>query len=465
MKHLVFVAFVLVFVGCGGGEKEICTELVSGSSPLFDPYAAESGMVRVRVGVDGLGQYDDATSELSPSEKSACVSGEFDEGGVNVRAEGFDEDGNLVAFGSASGVGTEGDETVTIKFRRNVAVVTHLANPRQDRPASKAYVIDVAKRTLIGTTRLPGAEPIGRGVSTRGGDSILVAFDDGPAGFIGELSADTGEWRGISLNQPQDLALAIPGQRVGIAVGGGSLTYVDFDAGSVLHEFPMIGGRVRDGAISLDGRRAIIIVDRTPGTLIADLTDNCTSAFERDRCLVALDVVPDPGGVAISSDGGIGYIVSAQSGGVVQLDLARLSTRQMGGVFPAGVFAAAFSDQIQSVLAIERRADGTGRVHTFVVPTEGAVSANDAIQTNLNPMDISADPSGRRAIVVSVGTSTETAGLTVIETAFDVAQDRLKIPVGSSRLYPEDPEDAFMIGDFTFHQRYQPARVAVLNGR
>lgn len=468
MKRLVFSTALLIAASCGGGDKEICVELASGTSPLFDPYAAGSNMVKVRVAVDGLGQYDDATSELSTTEKSTCITGAFDEGGVTIRAEGYDDDGNVVAFGSASGVGTVGDESVVIKFRRNIALVTHEANERQQQPASKVYAIDVAQRNLIGSTRLPGNNPIGRGVSARGGDSMLVVYDDAMSGFVGELSADTGEWRSIPLMRPQDLALAVPGQSVGIVVGGGSLSYVDFDAGRVLHEFGMVGGLVRDGAISKDGKRAVVIVDRSPGTLIIDLSDNCTATFDRERCLAALAVVSDPGGVALSSDGGIAFVASAQSGDVARIEMQTLTTRTLDGSFPAGVFAATFSDQIQSVLALERRPDGTGRVHTYIVPAEGAISAEDAVQTHLNPVDISADPSGRRAVIVSVGTSTQTAGLTIVETAFDTLADRLEVPIGSSRLYPEDPDDTYMIGgnrDFIYHQRYRPARVAVLNSR
>lgn len=469
MKRSLWIfAGAAVFASCGGGEKEICVELASGTSPLFDPYAAGSNMVKVRVAVDGLSQYDDATRELSLTEKSTCVTGEFDEGGVAIRVEGYDEDGNVVGFGSATGVGMEGDASVVIKFRRNVALVTHEANARQQQPASKVYVIDVAQRNLIGSARLPGTNPIGRGVSARGGDSMLVVYDDSAAGFLGELSADTGEWRSIPLMRPQDLALAVPGQNVGIVVGGGALSYVDLEAGRVLHEFAMVGGIVRDGAISNDGKRAVVIVDRNPGTLIIDLSENCTAGFDRERCLAALAVVPDPGGVALSADGAIAYIASAQSGEVARIETQTLSTRTLGGAFPSGVFAVSFSDQIQSLLGLERRPDGTGRVHTYVVPAEGSIGGESSVQTHLNPVDISADPSGRRAVIVSVGTSTQTAGLTIVETAFDTLADRLQIPVGSSRLYPEDPDDTFMIqgnDDFIYHQRYQPARVGVLNGR
>lgn len=461
----VLIGVSMLAAACGGGgTRKLCAELKSGSNALFDPYAAGSGVTKVRVTMDGLGQYDEAVQDLGPADRSACIEGEFDEGGVNVRVEGFDEDGNVVAFGSANGIGADGDETVSISFRRNVAVMTNQNNDRQAKPASKVYVIDVVKRTLIGETTLPGTNPIGHGVSSRGGDELLVTYDDGMSGFVGALSADTGEWRSFPLMFRQELALGSAGRPIGLVAGGGHVSIVDLDAGTVLHDF-VVGGVVRDGVVSAENSRAIVITSATPGVVLVDLSTNCTNGFDTDHCIRALDVVPNPGGVALSSDGVLAFIVSSQTGAVVEMDLRTLETKTMEGNYPAGVGAACFSDEIQSILALERRTDGAGRVHTFVVPVEHAVAADDAVQTNLNPVDLSCDPSGRRAIAVSVGTSTETAGLTVVEASFDAAQDRLNLPVGSSRLYPPDPNDTYQDGDFTLHQRYQPAHVAILNGR
>jgi hypothetical protein len=460
------LALGLIFLsGCGGcsSSTKIGVTLESGTCALFDAYAADAAMTKVRITADGLGQYDDVVVDLEPSVKSAEIEGAFDEGAVAVRVEGFNLDGNVVAYGVASVDISEGDQNIAIKLRRNVAISTHADLDGQDDPAGKIYAIDVVRRTLLGTLRLPGTSPRAQRISSRGGDSMLIVYEDAGAGFVAEMSADTCEMRTIPLTGRQDLALAIPGRPIGVVGGGGSLSFVDFDQGRVLADLD-IGGSVRDGAISADGSRAVFVVDVAPGVVLVNLTENCTSSFMPSSCRVALDVVSEPGGVAISPDGLFAFVASSNNGAVARIDLSRNTSVPLK-TFPTGVFQIAYSAEIPALLGVQRSPDGTGRVHTYVLANDKSTFAEDGIQTYLNPVDISADPTGRRAIVVSIGTSTASSGLTVIESAFNAVAGSLRAPIGSSRLYPPDPDDTYGDGDFLLHQRYRPTSVAVINGR
>lgn len=461
------IALALVFLaGCGGCDSstKFGVTLASGTCALFDAYAADANLSKVRITADGLGQYDDVVVDLDPEVRSTSIEGAFEEGPLQLRAEGFDVDGNLVAYGAASVLVEDGDQDVTLKLRRNVAVATHAPNDRQANPAGKLYALDVARRTLIGSVSLPGTNPQARRISARGGDSMLIAYDDGASGFLAEMSADTCEMRSIALNQRQDLALGVPGLPISVVAGGGKLTFLNIDEGRVLSELNL-GGNVRDGVISNDGTRAVFVVDVRPGVVLVNLTENCTSSFSPDACRVALDVVTDPGGVALSPDGLLAFVASSEDGAVARIDLSRNSSVPLAGRFPTGVFQIAYSAEIPSLIGVQRSPDGTGRAHSYILASNKSTFPEDAVQTYLNPLDISADPTGRRAVIVSAGTSTASAGLTVVESSFDAVGGGIRAPIGTSRLYPPDPDDTFVDGSFTLHQRYQPASVAVINGR
>jgi hypothetical protein len=104
--------------------------------------------------------------------------------------------------------------------------------------------------------------------------------------------------------------------------------------------------------------------------------------------------------------------------------------------------------------------NGASRVLSFVVlPPEG-LSVEEGTPSLNYPSGMASDAAGRRIIVVSGGTSSDDAGLTVIDTFPD------HLPDGSSTLYPLDPDDTYVSpGGTTLRHRWRPADVAVIYGR
>ena len=133
----------------------------------------------------------------------------------------------------------------------------------------------------------------------------------------------------------------------------------------------------------------------------------------------------------------------------------------LGGSFSGVVENAVYSDKSLSVLAIQRNpAENISRVLSYSVLGRDGLGLANAVGTLSEPSGIAAGPGGRRVIVVSAGTSTRSAGLTVIDTDLDLGPD------GSTTRYPLDPDDTFVTpAGFTERQRYRPNKVAVLYGR
>lgn len=445
-------------------EVTVTVTLATSTSELIDPFRGTTGLRKVRVTVDGSGPYDDVSMDLSGealASRSVSIGGYPGEGRTSVRAQGFDDLGNLVAYGEVE-VELAGDVSVAVPFHRNLAFVAHLEEESQANPAGTIYVVDVASRTFAAKLRLAGARPIAAGVSARGGEGILVAYADGGAGFLGVLTAATGEWAHIPLGQAHDLAVGAPGARLAVAAGGGSLEIIDLDAKAPIASAPL-GGTVADGAMSADGSRAIFAL-RDAGVVVVDLGDQCATSFDAARCLRALDVVESPAGIALATDGRTAFITSAREKVVFAYELDKLRTIALPNGFATPVGPAAYSPEIQAVVAVGEGESGPApRVMTYVVPGGQAVASSVSPPTLLRPLDIAADASGRRLVVVAAGTSSATAGLTVVETAVN-ASGQVSV-VGGTGLYPTDPDDTFLDGGLVAHQRYRPARVAVLYGR
>ena len=117
----------------------------------------------------------------------------------------------------------------------------------------------------------------------------------------------------------------------------------------------------------------------------------------------------------------------------------------------------------ESLLCIEAGDELTDsfRVHAFIVAASRGFQAESAVSTLPGASGISAAPGGSRLVVVSVGTTTAAAGLTMIDARLDPGPD------GSTATYPLDPDDKFTIlnSKVEVRQRYHPQKVAVLYGR
>lgn len=434
---------------CGDPTHSISVSLSRPSLDVLDPYTADIGLEKVRVVVDGAEFADRTVVELGLDEASASFDSYPELAEARVSAFGYDSRGNVVAFARRDLSVTE-DLNLDIPLRRNLAYVTHRANPAQDRPESVLYAIDLTTRGLVSKLRLPGTAPAARSVTTRGGASLLVTGQDAGQGLVMIVSADDHSVETIALDRPQDLTLGVEGSPTGVVLGGGVVSFVDFDTKTQTEVFNRpVGGRVLDAVITPDGRRALVVVDVSPGLLRVDLVT---------REVTSLNVIPEPAGVALGTDGRVAYVTSSTDKQVVAVDLENGRTRPYSG-FVKGVGPAAFADDIEAVLALDPGSGGgAGRVLTFLVPSETAFGIDEAIRTSAAPVDIAMDGAGLRAMVVSAGTSTETAGLTVVEATESAI-------LGANALYPTDPEDRYLDGPLELGQRYQPSGVAVLYGR
>lgn len=446
---LTLVIAGLAAAGCGDATHRVSVTLTRASDPALDPYQAGSGLAKVRVVVDGVEATEQSIVELGLDETSAVFERYPEVERVRVSAYGYDAAGNVVAFARRDRLSVTEDLEVTMPLRRNLAYVTHRPNPGQDRPAGVLYLIDLNTRALAGKLRLPGTAPRARSVTARGGASLLVTFDDQGAGSVLILSADDHSTREISLRQPQQITLGVEGSPLGVILGGGLVSFVDLDAGAVVDQIQPIGGRVLDAVISPDGRTALAVIDVPPGLLRIDLV---TQTVE------SLNVLPEPGGVALAEDGRVAYVTSTTERSVVAVDLENGRTQVLSG-FVKGVGQAAYADEIDAVIALDVDEGGApGRVLTYLVPSDSALGVDEGIGTLAFPTGIAMDGAGRRALVVAAGTSTQSAGLTVVEVTAEAV-------LGASALYPTDPDDRFLDGSFEVGQRYQPSDVAVLYGR
>lgn len=444
------IAMAAAAAGCGEASQTVTVRLTRASLEKLDPYAPSVGLASVRVRLVGTAGSDEAVRDLGLDEDVAVFEGFPMAEAATVIVEGLDGPGNLLAFGRATGLSVTEDLDVSVAVRRNLAYVTHRPNPGQAGPDAVIYQIDLATRGLAGRVRLPGTAPSARGITARGGDELLVTFQDGAQGKVGVLSAADDTVTTIDLPRPQDLTLGAPASPIGVAVGGGVVTFVDFDAGTV-EAFPRpVGGRVLDGVISEDGRRALVVVDAAPGLIQIDL---------EGREVESVNIIANPSGVALSQDGRQAYVTSATEREVAAVNLDNLRVEVLGG-FVKPVGEATYNDALDAVLSLDVDPDnGAGRVLGFIAPADEALRVDEGVRTLNFPTGIASDGIGRRAMVVAAGTSTQTAGLTVLEARPG------SLPEGASALYPVDPDDRFEVGPSSFGQRYQPSDVAVVYGR
>lgn len=498
------LAFCALLAGCGGGTATVSVELSVSEVLEYDPYRSSDRLTNVRVTIDGPERHDDAVRDV-PLDGRRVQFEEFPtERAVTITARGFDRAGTLIAFGRAEGVQVDDDVSVTIPFRRSVAFVTHQpicgGGCGQDSACADAgsgfrcepiadtctacsgegracvrrgagstcartyertspapgliYVIDLVTRALVKRIPIPGVSPRAHGITARGGDALVVTYSDASGHHVGWMSLDREEWTSIPIERPADLAVLGRGP-IGVAAGGGAVTIFDaVQKKVVLTE--QIGGRVLDAAIGGEtGQRAILVTSVPPGLVLIDL-----ERADSPSSISSPGEVRGASGVALSEDGKFAFVTSSERRDVVTVDLQTGALATLPDGFSGPVDAAVYSDAMRSVLAIQRDDDeGIARVLAYSVLKKVGSPATSAVGTLPAPSGIAAGPGGRRLVVVSAGTSTQTAGLTVIDADLEDGFD------GSTVSYPLDPDDTFVQGSVTGRQRYQPSRVAIVYGQ
>lgn len=456
--HAVLLLFCGLTAGCDGEEaRSLEVRLLTASVQALNPFLSAPDLRRVRVFVQGTEQHDDAIFDVDPTGDQRRVT--FDglvSLEVSVGIEGFDGAGAVVAFGRSGVVDLSSNSAVDVPFRRNLAYVTHEPNDDQDQPARWIYAIDLATRALVDRIQIPGNAPVARSITAQGGEAMIVTWQDGSAGYSGLLSLDDHALDGgVELPAIQDTTLGVPGTSLGVALGRGQVSLVDFQAGTS-DRLSRVGGRVLDAVIGGDGRRALVAVGSPSALLLVDL--------ER-QTVEGQNVIPDPSGVALDAAGRLAFVTSSSSPRVVAFDLANKQANVLtGGGFAAPVDLAVYSESLQAVLGVNR--DQTiGRILAYSIAAEQGTPLDGAVETLENPAAIAADGTGRRFVVVSAGSSTASAGLTIV----DSSANELR---GSGRLYLGDPEDTVLLPSgapnqppVIVRQRYQPRSVAIVYGR
>ncbi|MBI4819817.1 MAG: hypothetical protein HY791_26320 [Deltaproteobacteria bacterium] len=506
-RNLAFIGLALT--ACGQPEALVTVELSLPSKEQLDPYRFSDRLVSVRVSVDGPDRFDDVSKDLALTDRKAEFEAFPAERAVTIVVEGLDRLGNLIAYGRVENLQVDDDVSVQVPFRRLLAYVVHrpvcgggcgdgracvdvldgyacqpVLTPeecvdsegaalscgdqtacvtyrggpscrskfdRVSKGTEVVYVIDLLTRALVDRVQIPGEGPRALGISPRGGEGVMVTYTAGGKGFVGLLKSADHEWETLELDSIQDLALLGPGQNIGMAAGGGQISVFDWSKKDVVKTDPA-GGRVLDGKLGYGGRRAIFVINKEPGVILVqpDIPTNQNISI----------AVAGAAGVAVDEKGELAYVTSSVEQTVTGVDLARAgnSVRLNGGV-AATCGAAAFSAAMQSILCIEAGTNPRPRVHAYSVATSSGWKLETAVGTLPDPSGIAAAPGGARLVVVSAGTTTTSSGLTMIDTDIEVGPD------GSTISYPTDPDDTFVRGSSTIHQRYQASRVAVLYGR
>jgi hypothetical protein len=422
---------------------------------------------------------------------------------TRVRVEGLDALGNVIAYGERVGVDLNGgDQTVEIQFRRALAYVIHEPTCQGGCPSGQTcvlfggasgaagcqpsstgctscgsaesciltpnaqsaceptyskssggelfvYALDINSRTLISPTdgriRIPGTAPRAYGITAVGGEGVAVTVQDGMSWFVDFLSADDHQWSTIPVPGPVDLAL-IGDNHNGVAAGPGGSYSISLDEKTATLWSKMLSGHVFSGALGADRRKALLAMRGLNGGLLFDLSRPGDAA-----AVSVAGALTSPVGIAITGE--LQSAIASQCGQDGRADSVNVFTglETMGGsamnVFSTTVAGCAWSAGTQRLFAIE----GDGE---HISDSVGDVN----FTTYERIQQIAAGPEAQRLLVISAGTSSLTAGITAIDPAPRTDPMNTDFPAAEWSIlqYPIDP---------ITHERYQPSRIAILNGR
>jgi DNA-binding beta-propeller fold protein YncE len=437
VRTLIVVVLLAVAAGCGS-EVDVAIELRTSTLPQLAAFT--DAVRRVRVTLRSEGGEEEAIFDRDAPLERLSVGFPSEEGSVEVEA--FDAQGNVRAYGRT---GVERlDEPVVVSVRRNLAYTIHLIGAG-DRPESTVYAIDVVDRAVVERIRLPGSLPEAQSVTAWGGRALLFSVRDVNEGRVVIMSTDDHSFRDVVLSHIPDVALAPENGRVGIALGGGQLSFIDFEAGEVLEGGASVGGRVLDAGISPDGRRALVTVDLfPPGLVDVDL---------RRREVAGATVLQRPVGVAVDRDDGQAYVTSSEIRSVAAVDLpsGRSSPFSSSLVAPGGL--AAYSSTMDGLVTVAEEGP-VATVYAFGTLAGQSIAGSAVVFDEVT--GLVTDGPGRRTVLVSAGGFEGDPGLTIMDHRFN------EFPEVTSTVYPQDPEDrSGTDGPF---RRYRPLGVAIPYG-
>ena len=422
-------------LGCGEGASGPL-ELVLGvaSTEALDPFGERSGMAWLEVRLEGDDPLEERVVRLDPAARRHRLADPGQPASVEVAGHALG--GAAVAYGRASVDGG----AVEVLFRRNLAYVMRAAGEAGPPAADAILAFDPEQRSVVDRIALPGESPRIRSLAPRGGRGLLALWQDGRQGFVAELSLDDHRWtEPIPLPGVQNRVLGVEASSTALVLGGGRVRFVDLVDRTVVDLGRPVGGRVLDAAMTDDGRFALAAIDLSPpGLLLIDVVA---------QTLEPQTLVPDPVAVAYDHREDVAWVVSGSTGEAVAFDPARRRLRSRSGLgFSRSMAFAAVAPAARALIGVRPTDGGGGEV--LALDLDGGGLLGGALPTLPAPTAIAVDATGRRALVTAVGSSTASAGFTVV----DLFDDRIE---GATQLSVRDREGG----------RFRPGGAVMVYGR
>jgi len=497
------LGFCLLFAfACAEPTVNVTVELSPSTKDSLNPFSNGLDLERIRVRIDGPDRFDEAWVDLAEGEFKAEFSSFPSERTVRVEVKAFDAAGILRAYGRKKEVRLESDTVaVQIPFRRLLAYVTHasicdgrcrpehacvdagrgfeclalsdqcmncgaqeacvsasrqnlcLSNyAGENRGPNIIYALDVNTRKVVERISLPGASAQAASINAHEGDFMLVPFVEDAKASLGILSQSDHSWKRIEFDRPFDLAI-MGHNGLGVAAGTGQIQFFELESGRALAgNIQLLAGTARQAVVGEGGRKAVILMSGRPGVLLVD--------FETQE-IYPPGEIEGASGLGVSEDGRLAYITSSDSNTVKVLDLRSAGLTALSGEFSGVPGQTVFTAQTSSLLSIYSDAkENIHRVIAYSVSGRRGFDAGAELTVLPNPRGIAVTPGGGRVVLVSAGTSSQSAGLTVIDPDIEAGLQ------GSTISYPRDTEDSYPVaGGQSGHQRYRPSRIAISYGR
>jgi|GEM_PF-6123816 len=495
---LVFV--VLILSACTAPDSELVVNLDVSSISLLDPFQK---IKKVRVRIDGPERFDDAIVYLEDGQQTAVFKNFPLDSDVSITAQGFDDNGLVYAFGQSEEfkVGSE-NEAVTIAFRRLFAYVIHdsicdggcksgqacvdtgegyscsavddlcdvncsdsqacvslTTGSRcletfqgKDSGPEKIYVLDPQTRSVVQSLKLPVPNATASSIRADRGERILVTFETDETAYLGLLSQKDHTWKTFTLPRPGAIALA-GRNNLGVIAGQGRVYFINLESGEIDTQGEQAtAGRILDGSVGDGGRKAVIVMSGQPGVLLVD--------FDRKE-IYPPGQIEGAAGVGVSDDGRLAYINSSTTRQVRVLDLRTVGLSLLQGEFFGSPGISTFSSVVSGLLGVYVNEDeNINRVIGYSVSGKRAFEMGSEVNVLPSPRGIASLPGSNRVLIVSAGTSTLSAGITMIDPNLETGLE------ASTTVYPLDVEDSYVnrAREVSF-QRYRPGDVAVTYGR